>query len=104
MLDLNERYKTMLIGIIKFSFTVPVEVWAYGSRVNGGSHDASDLDLVIRSVDTKPIDLKMMRNFIERLKNSNIPILVEARDWALLPESFHKQILKNHEPLFPEKQ
>ena len=25
-----------------------VEVWAYGSRVNGRSHDGSDLDLVLR--------------------------------------------------------
>ena len=25
-----------------------VEVWAYGSRVNGQSHDGSDLDLVLR--------------------------------------------------------
>ena len=25
------------------------EVWAYGSRVNGRSHDASDLDIVPRA-------------------------------------------------------
>ena len=25
-----------------------VEVWAYGSRVNGRSHGGSDLDLVLR--------------------------------------------------------
>lgn len=25
------------------------EVWAYGSRVNGGAHEGSDLDLVLRA-------------------------------------------------------
>ena len=32
-----------------------IEVWAYGSRVNGESHDASDLDLVLRGPDLKRI-------------------------------------------------
>ncbi len=30
------------------------EVWAYGSRVNGDGHEASDLDLVVR----QPADLQ----------------------------------------------
>ncbi len=46
-----------------------VNAWAYGSRVNGQAHDTSD---------------------------SNIPILVEARDWARLPESFYQEILRNY--------
>ena len=32
-----------------------VEVWAYGSRVSGRSHDASDLDLVLRAPGLQPI-------------------------------------------------
>ena len=32
-----------------------VEVWAYGSRVSGLSHDASDLDLVLRAPGLQPI-------------------------------------------------
>lgn len=68
------------------------QVWAYGSRVNGQSHDTSDLDLVLRN----PSDLKKpMDEFCdlkEALENSSIAILVDVHDWAYLPEAFHRNI------------
>ena len=43
-LALPRRYRDQLEALL--SEHVPgVEVWAYGSRVNGRSHDGSDLDL-----------------------------------------------------------
>ena len=77
-----------------------MEVWAYGSRVNGGSHSASDLDLVLRSFSLDPIDSRKLFALKEALKESGIPFLVEAGDWALLPKSFHQEIEKNHVVLF----
>jgi predicted nucleotidyltransferase len=73
-----------------------VTAWAYGSRVNGDAHDASDLDLVLRSADLSPIPIDALVRFKEALANSNIPILVEARDWARLPVAFHDEILRQH--------
>ena len=73
-----------------------VEVWAYGSRVNGQSHDGSDLDLVLRGPQFAEIDTSRLADFIEALQNSTIPFLVEARDWARLPESFHREIEREH--------
>ena len=73
-----------------------VEVWAYGSRVNGRSHDGSDLDLVLRSPKLAEIDISRLADFIEALQDSTIPFLVEARDWARLPESFHCEIKRAH--------
>ena len=73
-----------------------VEVWAYGSRVNGQSHDGSDLDLVLRGPELAEIDTSRIVDFIETLQNSTIPFLVEARDWACLPESFHREIEREH--------
>jgi len=35
-------------------------------------------------------------DFLTALRELNIPILVEARDWARLPRSFHRGILKNY--------
>jgi predicted nucleotidyltransferase len=68
------------------------QVWAYGSRVNGQSHDTSDLDLVLRN----PSDLKKPMDELwdlkEALENSSIAILVDVHDWAYLPESFHRNI------------
>lgn len=76
-----------------------VTVWAYGSRVNGMAHDASDLDLVLRSVDLSPIPLDKLEALTEALRDSNIPILIEARDWARLPASFHREISRNYHVL-----
>ena len=73
-----------------------VEVWAYGSRVNGQSHDGSDLDLVLRGPKLAEIGTSQLGEFIEALQNSTIPFLVEARDWARLPESFHREIEREH--------
>ena len=73
-----------------------VEVWAYGSRVNGRSHDGSDLDLVLRGPELAEIDISQLADFIEALQDSTIPFLVEARDWARLPESFHREIEREH--------
>ena len=73
-----------------------VTAWAYGSRVNGSAHEASDLDLVLRSSDLGFMPLDALDSFIEALRESNIPILIEARDWARLPEAFHQEILKQY--------
>lgn len=73
-----------------------VAVWAYGSRINGEAHEASDLDLVLRSPDLSAIDFSRLDRLTEALRESNIPILIEARDWARLPEAFHREILRQH--------
>ena len=73
-----------------------VEVWAYGSRVNGRSHDGSDLDLVLRGPKLAEIDTSRIADFIEALQDSTIPFLVEVRDWERLPESFHCEIERAH--------
>jgi len=46
MLDLPGRHLRLLRLLLK-EHTPGAEVWAYGSRVNGGSHARSDLDLVL---------------------------------------------------------
>ncbi len=73
-----------------------VEVWAYGSRVNGRSHDGSDLDLVLRGPDLDEIPVDRLVDFEEALRESNIPFIVEARDWARLPVRFHREIEREH--------
>ena len=73
-----------------------VEVWAYGSRVSGRSHKGSDLDLVLRGSGLVKIELSRLADFEEALRESTIPFLVEARDWARLPQSFHREIERDH--------
>lgn len=103
-----EKIKTMLLrpkdreSLLRIfsSAGVPLEVWAYGSRVTGTAHSGSDLDLAVRSPDGQPLPRAVLNDLIEKIRESNIPILVDLRDWALLPESFRKNIERKHEVLF----
>ncbi|MDR1342792.1 MAG: nucleotidyltransferase domain-containing protein [Prevotellaceae bacterium] len=80
----------------------PFEVWAYGSRVDGSAHSGSDLDLVIRTGDLKPLPHDVFMALTEKIQDSTIPILVELRDWASLPENFRKNIAQQYEVLYRE--
>ena len=73
-----------------------VEVWAYGSRVSGDSHDGSDLDLVLRAPGLDKVPMGPLFDLWDALRESTIPFLVEARDWARLPESFHGEIERDY--------
>lgn len=90
-LHLLPRYREQ-IGALVRRYLPGVDVWAYGSRVTGLSHEGSDLDLVLRGPGLAPIPSNSLQALREALQDSNIPILVEARDWARLPESFHQEI------------
>ncbi len=96
---LREKDKQLLIQLFS-RIEQPVEVLAYGSRVNNTAHEASDLNLVIRSKNAKPISKNVYADLQEQIKQSNIPILVELRDWTTLAASFHKQIEKNCEIIY----
>ena len=93
-LALPRSYRNQLEALL--SKHVPgVEVWAYGSRVNGESHDGSDLDLVLRGPALEPLDGGFF-DLLEAIEKSNVPILVQAHDWAMLPESFHREIERDY--------
>ena len=93
-LALPRRYRDQLEALL--SEHVPdVEVWAYGSRVNGESHEGSDLDLALRGPALEPLDGGFY-DLLEAIEKSNIPILVQAHDWAMLPESFHREIERDY--------
>lgn len=94
-LHLSPRHRRMIEEFVD-RFLPGVEVWAYGSRVNGQSHDGSDLDLVLRAPALKPIPYRQLGDFTEALTDSNIPFLVEARDWARLPERFRREIERDY--------
>ncbi len=96
---LREKDKNALYAIFQ-TIETPIEVWAYGSRVNGRAHSGSDLDLVVRTRDLTPLAIDEYHRLCERITNSNIPILIELRDWATLPTSFHENILSNYEVFF----
>ncbi len=96
---LRAKDKERLIAIFD-SIQTPIEVWAYGSRVNGNAHEGSDLDLVIRTPLLQKLPIDVFLDLEEKIQESNIPIIVEIFDWARLPEYFHKNIQLQHEVLY----
>ena len=94
-LHLSEKHHRKIETLLR-EYLPGVEVWAYGSRVSGRSHDGSDLDLVLRGPGLKEIPIRQLADFEEAVRESTIPFLVEARDWARLPKRFHREIERNH--------
>ena len=94
-LHLKARHRTTVKALLR-QHLPDVEAWAYGSRVNGRSHDGSDLDLVLRGPGLARIDAVRLADLGEALRDSNLPFLVEAHDWARLPERFHREIEREY--------
>ena len=94
-LDLPDRYRRQVEALLA-EHVPEAEVWAYGSRVNGRSHDASDLDLVLRGPNLERIPTDQLADLEEALEQSNIPILIQTHDWARLPASFHEEIAQRY--------
>lgn len=90
-LQLTPRYLEMVRQILREQ--VPgAEVWAYGSRVNGDSFEASDLDLVVRQPDDLKRETAKWWLLTEAFEESDLPIQVQIVDWARIPASFHDEI------------
>ena len=95
-LALPRSYRNQLEALLsKHVPGVFYEVWAYGCRVNGESQDGSDLDLVLCGPALEPLDGGFF-DLLEAIEKSNVPILVQAHDWAMLPESFHREIERDY--------
>ncbi len=101
-LHLSQKHRAVIETLLRKHLPY-VEVWAYGSRVSGQSHDGSDLDLVLRGPGLKRIATAALGDFEDALRESTIPFLVEAHDWAWLPEEFHREIDRLHVVLWPGK-
>jgi uncharacterized protein len=94
MLDVSEKYKSIIQDILH-RLAPECEVRAYGSRVNGGSHAGSDLDMVV--IGKKPIDWKVMAKLRGEFEESNLPFSVDVLDWNALPENFKQSIAEKYE-------
>jgi len=90
-LNLPSRYLEMVQTMLHRHLP-HAEVWAYGSRVNGDCHEASDLDLVVRNPVTLDEALPDLSDLKEALVESNLPIRVDVVDWARIPEAFRREI------------
>lgn len=93
-LQLAERHLDILRQLLA-AHVPQAEVWAYGSRVTGGAHEGSDLDLVVRLAPDSATTEGLI-NLRLALEESRLPMLVDIHDWARLPASFHANIEKDY--------
>lgn len=89
----------MICTIAHNVFPKGTEVWAYGSRIKGTSHDGSDLDLVVKGKEKSPDAIDHLIKFKEKLQSSNIPILIQVLDWEYIPKSFQDNIKQHYQVL-----
>jgi predicted nucleotidyltransferase len=94
-LHLPESYLQILLALLR-QHVPNAEVWAYGSRVTDDYYEASDLDLVVRNRADLTQSSTDIFDLQAALLESDIPIQVQAVDWARIPASFHAEILMGY--------
>ena len=94
-LKLQVRHLTIILELIR-QYLPQTQIWAYGSRVNGDCHDASDLDLLARNPAALDQSVPELFDFQEALVESNLPIRVDVVDWAQIPELFQREIERGY--------
>ena len=90
-LKLSEDQRSLLEQLIS-EYVPSSEVWAYGSRVTGHSHEGSDLDLVLRNPSALEVPVRGSSDLKEAISASSLPMLIDIHQWAYLPESFKQNI------------
>ena len=90
-LKLSEDQQSLLKQLIS-EYVPSSEVWAYGSRVTGHSHEGSDLDLVLRNPSALEVPVRGSSDLKEAISASSLPMLIDINQWAYLPESFKQNI------------
>ncbi len=68
-------------------------VWAFGSRVKFTAKPSSDLDLVAFICEEQKSRFSELK---EAFDESNVPFRVDLHSWNDLPESFRRNIEKEH--------
>jgi hypothetical protein len=90
-LQLPAQYLALLRTLL-LAHVPHAQVWAYGSRVHGGAHEGSDLDLVLRNPAQLTARCQGCDSLKQALQESALPILVDVHDWTQLPADFQRTI------------
>ncbi len=93
---IKDKDKKRLFAIANKTIKTPVEIWAFGSRVDGSAHSGSDLYLVIRTKHKKALYIKELMDFKKQLASSNTAILIQMLDWGRIPDYFKDNISKQY--------
>lgn len=94
-LNLPSRYLATVKALLR-RHVPQAEVWAFGSRVTGGGHDASDLDLVVRHPTEPGTEISGLSGLRDAFSESDLPIRIDIVDWARIPANFRSEVERAH--------
>ncbi len=98
MIDLEPRHLEQVIKLLRERIPAGYEVRAYGSRVTGGARRFSDLDLAVAG--PHPLNQETLESLKDAFSESDLPILVDIRDWATLSPGF-REVVGGHYEVIP---
>lgn len=99
-LNLKPEYAEELRKIFR-AYCPKAEIWAYGSRLDGDSHDGSDLDLVVANFNDSQKNISKLKQIII---DSDIPFLVDIFELNKLPLTFQNEIRKKYIVFYKEEE
>ena len=91
-IDLTPSQREKLLSLLS-SHLPNTEVWVYGSRARWTSRQESDFDMAVFATPAQARGVSALR---EALEESNLPFRVDLFVWDEVPESFRKQIQREH--------
>ena len=95
-LDVTPGQRAALLALLA-EHLPGVAAWVYGSRTKGGARPSSDLDLVVFCGAAQRARVGDLR---EAFEESELPFRVDLFVWDELPESFRRNIEREHVELF----
>jgi predicted nucleotidyltransferase len=95
VLDLADRHLREVTTILAAN-APGLEVLAYGSRVTGRAQECSDLDLVLRDPNDPMPETGRAAAVRDAFVESLLPFSVDVFEWALIPETFRREISTTH--------
>ena len=94
MIDLEPPFIEEVKRILREQ-VADVEVWIFGSRIDGNARKYSDLDLVLVGKDK--LDGRRIDALKDAFAESDLPFMVDVLDWHTLSKSFRNIIEKKYE-------
>lgn len=89
-LDLLPGQREEVLQLLEQALGPEVEVFAFGSRVQGNARPFSDLDLLLKSVN--PISYAQLAEAEELLSESDLPFTVDLLDETRISHEFQQRI------------
>ena len=91
-IDITADQRRIVLHLVR-AHLPDVDVWAYGSRVNGNARPHSDLDIVAF---TAPGQNEQVADLRHAFEESDLPFTIDLFAWDDLPESFHRHIERGY--------